>query len=201
MLAIIAAALYVSSNQIHIFEPTYLTLLWIDQLIPFLPNTVLIYVSEFFLFWAVYILSKDLTNANKYLYTFMTIQFVSCMIFWIWPTTFPRHLFPLPENLNAITYTIFSKLRVADSPASCAPSLHVSSCYVASFVFLNEQRRKLPFFFLWASLIAFSTLTTKQHYFIDVILGFLMAVITYWIFHRVVDYRKPRWMAGDQANR
>jgi len=94
-----------------------------------------------------------------------------------------------PEDLDALTYYAFGNLRIADSPANCAPSLHVSGVYMSSFIFLDEQREKFPFFFTWATCIALSTLTTKQHYFIDIATGFLMAVIMYWIFHRLVNYR------------
>ncbi|MCM2322222.1 MAG: phosphatase PAP2 family protein, partial [Oligoflexia bacterium] len=54
---------------------------------------------------------------------------------------------------------------------------------------LTEQRKKFPFFFLWATSIAVTTLTTKQHYIIDVVTGFLMSVIVYWFFHTFVTLR------------
>ncbi len=186
---ILAVVMYATSNHIHIFEPRYLPMWKIDEWIPFVPWTVWIYTSEYYFFIIVYVLSKNIQNTNKYLYSFLALQTVSVFIFWMWPTTYPRHLFPLPENLDPLTHTLFTHLRIADSPANCAPSLHVSSCYLSSFIYLDEQREKFPIFFIWATAVAITTLTTKQHYLLDVILGFIMAVIFYRIFHRYVRYQ------------
>ena len=191
VVGVITIFLYVTSNHYHLFEPMLLPMSGIDRIVPFMPNTVWIYTSEYFYFVVIYIFVKDFENANKFLYSFMALQIISVLIFWLWPTTFPRGNFPLPEDLNAVTYWLFSSVRTADTPANCAPSLHVSSCYLCSFIYLDDQREKFWFFFLWACAIAASTLTTKQHYLIDVVLGFLMAVIVYWVFHRLVQYR-PR---------
>lgn len=190
LFAVIATVLYMTTNHFHLFEPKLLPMWGIDLVVPFIPETVWIYTSEYYLFVFVYVLSKDLVNTNKYLYSFLGLQFVSVMIFTFWPTTFPRDLYPLPEDLDPFTQFLFTQLRLADSPASCAPSLHVSSCYLSSFIFLDEQRKKFPIFFLWATAVAITTLTTKQHYLLDVILGFLMAVIFYRIFHRYIPYRR-----------
>jgi membrane-associated phospholipid phosphatase len=160
-----------------------------DKAIPFLPHTVWIYTSEMFLFFSVYILSKDIVNANKYLYSFLALQIVSVAIFMAWPTTYPRELYPLPLDLDPWTTHIFNNLRGIDSPANCLPSLHVSSVYLSSFVYLDEQKKKFPFFFGWATAIALSTLTTKQHYIIDVVAGFGIALLMYLIFHRYVKYQ------------
>lgn len=187
----IASALYLSSNHYPIFTPIELKMTFIDQWVPFIPETVWIYVTEYPLFLVVYFTAKDYLNINKYMYSFLAMQSFAVLIFFLWPTTFPRGQFPLIEGeMDSLTYSIFSQLRVADTPNNCAPSLHVSSVYLSSFIFLDEQRSKFKWFFLWATLIAFSTLTTKQHYLIDLVTGLLMAILFYWIFHKLVPYRQ-----------
>lgn len=188
---IILATLYLTANHFHFFKPQLLPFSWVDSVVPFWPYTVWVYTSEYIFFIAVYMTCKDLVNLNKYVYSIFVLWLVSIIVFWIWPTTFPRELFALPEDLNSLTYLVFSGLRMIDTPANCCPSLHVSSVYLSSFIFLDDQRRKFPFFFLWATAIAASTLTTKQHYLIDVVTGFLMAGLTYWIFHKHVGYKLP----------
>ena len=192
----LATLLYLASNRYHFIEPRMLPMSWVDFAVPFVPKSVWIYASESMLFTVVYITCKNISNLNKYIYSFLTLQAVSVLIFWFWPTTYPRDQFPLPVDLDALTFYLFDSLRHADTPANCCPSLHVSSCYLSSFIFLDEQRGKFLFFFLWATAVAVSTLTTKQHYLIDVVTGFLMAVVMYWIFHRQVNYRDTL-----QANR
>jgi membrane-associated phospholipid phosphatase len=188
LLGVLASILYLPTNHFHLFTPQLLPFSWFDRLIPFLPRTVWIYISEYVFFIAVYFTCRDIVNLNKYFYSFLTLQTISVVIFCLWPTTYPRDLFPLPEDLDVLTHFAFSSLRHWDTPASCCPSLHVSSVYLSAFIFLDDQKRKFPFFFIWGTAIALSTLTTKQHYLVDVALGFLMAVASYWFFHKAVQY-------------
>lgn len=197
-LTVLAAFLYLSTNHIHLFAPQLLPMTWIDRATPFIPQTVFIYLSEYLLFFMVFLFCRERENMNRYAYAFLSLQTTSVVIFTFWPTTYPRELFPLPQDLDQLTWLVFGSLRDTDTPASCCPSLHVSSVYLSSFMFLSEQRRKFPFFFLWATAIAVTTLTTKQHYLVDVVTGFLMSVIFYWIFKNLVTYREP---FGAQAKR
>ncbi len=185
---IFATIIYLSSNHFLFFAPHYLPLTKLDRTIPFIPATIWLYLTEYFLFISTYLLCKDLTNLNKYLYSMMAIQIVSVIIFICWPTIYPRTNFSLPTDSHSLTVAIFTYLRTVDHPTSCLPSLHVSSCYLSAFIFLEEQREKFWFFFLWATLIASSTLTTKQHYIIDVVTGLMMAYIFYYLFHRYISY-------------
>lgn len=183
-------------NHFPWLPPRLLPMTWTDTTIPFLPYTFWLYTSEYLFFAVIYLACKSMMNLNKFLYSFLALQAISITIFWIWPTTYPRHLYPLmSDTLDPLTYATFSGLRQADSPNNCCPSLHVSSVYLCSFIYLEDTRKKFIFFLIWATAISISTLTTKQHYLVDVITGFSMACLFYWVFHR---YRKIRYF---QANR
>ena len=186
---LLGAVLYLGSNHFHFLEPRLLPMFWIDRTVPFVANTVWIYVSEYIYFITVYWLCRDWENASRLFCSFFTLQVLSVLIFCLWPTTYPRGDFPLPADLNLLTKMLFTTLRQTDTPASCCPSLHVSSVYLCSFVFLREQRSKFKWIFLWSTLIALSTLTTKQHYGIDVVAGLGMAILVYWFFQTQVDFR------------
>lgn len=187
---IASAFLYLTSNWFHLFHPRLLPFSWVDQVTPFVPLTLWLYLSEYLFFIAVFVCAKDMINLNKFIYAFFAQQIFSVLIFWIFPTTYPRDLFPVPEGTDAFTLYAFQSLRSVDTPANCCPSLHVSSVFICSFIYLNEQRKKFPFFFIWATLIALSTLTTKQHYFIDVVSGALLAFAAYGIFYKLARYRE-----------
>jgi membrane-associated phospholipid phosphatase len=187
---IIGAIIYLASNHFLLFTPHYLPLTPVDNAIPFIPATVWIYITEYFLFAVAYLMCHDLLNLNKYLYSMMTMQIVSIIIFMLYPTIYPRAQFPLPQDTHSLTIQLFNHFRMVDKPTNCFPSLHISSCYLSAFNFLDEQRKKFWFFFLWATVIGISTLTTKQHYLIDVVAGLLMAYIFYWLFHRIIPYKK-----------
>ncbi len=187
---VISGVLYLLANHFHFVEPRLLPMTWVDLNVPFLPNTFWIYNSEYIYFILIYAICRDITNLNRYVYSFLALLLVSVVIFDVWPTIYPRGGYALPDDLNSITRDAFNGLRKIDTPANCCPSLHVSGVYLSSFVFLNEQRSKFFFFFTWGTLIAISTLTTKQHYLADVISGFGMAVLFHWLFFKVVQYRK-----------
>lgn len=187
-LYIASFTLYIAANRIHLYPPQLLPTTWLDSATPFLPNTVWIYISEYLFFAVVFFNSRDIRNLNKYFYSFVSLLIISITFFWIWPTTYPRDMFPLLDDLNPLTHFAFSTLRAFDTPASCCPSIHVGAVFLSSFIFLDDQRHKFPIFFIWATMIAVSTLTTKQHYAVDVIAGLFMAVSMYWIFHKLVSY-------------
>ena len=190
---IIGTLLYSSSNHLLLFETQLLNMTEFDQNVPFLPWTFWIYISEYLFFYAVYQLVTQPNLWSKCLYAAFTLQVTSIIIFFLWPTIYPRELFPIPESTSSITRWTFTEFRKLDAPTNCAPSLHVSTCYLLSFIFLNEARWKFIFIFIWASAVAVTTMTTKQHYLIDVIWGFGMAVLVYVVFFKLFAYvRKAR---------
>jgi membrane-associated phospholipid phosphatase len=191
----VATGMYILCNRYHLFEPRMLPMGWVDQNTPLMPWTVWVYLSEYVFFAAVYTCVKDLEKLNQYFYSFLALQTVSCVIFVLWPTTFPRELYPLTAD-SSLTYSTFAGLRSNDRPSNCCPSLHVSAVYLSTFLFTRTRRGLFPFFFAWATAISLSTLTTKQHYLVDVVAGFLMALLFHWWFSSCVFYR---W--GAQAKR
>ena len=178
------AILYLTSNHFHIFRPRLLPLSRIDVAVPFVPQTVWLYVSEYLYGLVIYWSYRDTLNLNKCIYAVFSLLVTCVLVFWLWPTTFSRDLFPLPENIDPVTCLVLTALRRADSPANCFPSFHVGSVYLSCFLLSNEGRRKFRFFLVWATAISLSTLTLKQHYFVDVVSGFGLAVIFYCVFRR-----------------
>lgn len=186
--------LFSPTNHFHLFKPTLLPFTPIDRNVPFMPYSMWIYISDYVFFFVAFFVAKDILTLNKYLYALFFLLIATVIVFILFPTTYPRDLYPLPGDLDPLTFYSFNMLRILDSPASCLPSHHVSSCFLTSFIYLHDQKEKFPLFFGWATLIAISTLTTKQHYFVDVVGGFGMASISYWVFFKWANYK------GAQAN-
>ena len=186
---LVGGSLYLLANHFPLFPAHLLRMTSLDRAVPFVPQTVWIYNSDMILFFSAYIICKDMANASKYLYSFIALLIPSVAIFFLWPTTYPRYLFPLPPTLDPWTTKFFDALRNVDAPSNCLPSLHVSISYLSAFVYLDEQKEKFPLFFGWATLIALSTLTTKQHYVADVVTGLGLAITIYFIFRYLVRYK------------
>lgn len=186
-----AYALYYATNHFPQFEPHLLPMSWVDEHAPFLPWTVLIYTSEYFYFAFVYILLRRDDNINKYLYSYFFAQIVACVIFFLFPVTYPRELFPIPADTSFWLQGVWTWLRKADAPTNCLPSLHVASVYLSAFAFITDKQMKLFWtFFIWSTLIALTTLTTKQHYLIDIVTGITLAIACYQWFHHKQQYKR-----------
>jgi membrane-associated phospholipid phosphatase len=177
-----AAILYLASNHFHIFRPRLLPLSRIDMAVPFVPQTVWLYVSEYIYFVVIYWSFRDILNLNKFVYAVFAFLIGCVLVFWLWPTVISRDLFPLPQNLDPLTRLVLTALRRVDSPANCFPSFHVGSVCLSCFIISSEGRWKFRFFLVWAIGICLSTLTLKQHYFVDVVSGLGLAVIFYYAF-------------------
>jgi len=187
----IAYALYYATNHFPVFEPRLLPLSWVDQHSPFLPWTVIIYVSEYFYFAFVYILLRKSDNINQYLYSYFVAQIIACAVFFFYPVTYPRELFPVPTDIPMWLQNVWIWLRKADAPTNCLPSLHVASVFLSAFAFITDKQMKLFWtFFIWSSLIALSTLTTKQHYLVDIVTGITLAICCYQWFHHKQSYKR-----------
>lgn len=179
-------ALYFLSSLFHYGQAGYFALTNIDRSVPFLPWTSFIYVMLYPFLIYMYFEVKCFDNLNKALYAFFFLIVISCGIFVVYPVAYPRDFFPLPFT-NSIGVNLLRGIRMLDRPVNCFPSLHVSSVYLFTLAFLHESRKKFWVCFLISTLISASTLTTKQHYIVDVIAGVFFAAVIYFLIWKSTD--------------
>ncbi len=173
--------LYQLTNRMHLFEPRLLEFGAVDHAMPFWPWTVWIYFTEYAFFVYAYFWMKDLRLVTRYYYAYMLILFVSVTVFLFYPVTFPRADYPAVGDSISVWALNFLRNNM-DAPANCLPSLHVSSCFISSLCFWQESRKRAIFLCFWSCLVAISTMTTKQHYFVDVWTALLLTAFSYWLF-------------------
>jgi membrane-associated phospholipid phosphatase len=181
---------YSVPNHYHLFTPQLLSLTAFERSIPLIPWTIFVYVSEYWLFVSAYIIFDDELNRNRFIWCYFGVLLIGAFFFVLLPTTYPRVDYPLPTDISALTYRVFTALRAADDPSNCFPSMHVACCYITAFSFLpkEESRFKFRLYFVWATAVALSTLSTKQHYIVDVAGGITLALISYWVFFKRTKY-------------
>lgn len=169
-------ALYMFTNQVHWREPFFLPLSALDRMVPVVPWTVWVYHSQFAFLFTCFLLMKSPGTVRRTLKAMSIASCVAFTIFMIYPTTYPRPA-ELIGGISGIHGAGFRLLYGMDSPANCFPSLHVALAAIAALGVAEDRPTMGRGAVLWASFIMASTLTTKQHYAIDIPAGLVIAVL------------------------
>jgi membrane-associated phospholipid phosphatase len=178
---VVFCVLYLLTGNFHLRVPTMLTPSAIDEKTPFLAWTVWIYNSQFFFLAISIYLMREPLNLSRTLYAMALVSLFSFVTFTVFPTTLPRDY----ATGTGITAKAFQSLYAIDSSSNCFPSLHVALAWLAALGVWQERRSLGMVICLWAVLITISTMTTKQHYFIDVIAGLFLAALFRMLLMRV----------------
>ncbi|WP_218110026.1 phosphatase PAP2 family protein [Oligoflexus tunisiensis] len=162
-------------------QPSYLPLTSVDRAIPLLPWTLLIYASDYpFLLWILLSLKNPEDFSTAY-YRIIAGTIMSFSVFLIFPTVYPRPSIPMEPFWS----DVFLYLHFLDQPTNCFPSLHVSITLIGAASLHPWKRWVRVSGYLWAIAICLSTLTTKQHYALDVIGGMFVAMASIWLTSRL----------------
>jgi membrane-associated phospholipid phosphatase len=180
--AALAGLGYYLTNHFHFFEPVELSFFAFEHHIPLMPWSIWPYLTMYSFTAFLLITLRDEENLNRMGMALIATQLIAFIVFTLYPTTYPR---PSVIDLSGADYfsrNMFLSLWNADNPANCCPSLHVANSILAAMGFWYEQRKKFVPYMVWALIICFTTLTTKQHYFWDVIWGIILALLTTFLF-------------------
>lgn len=185
--------LYVFTGRIHLRTASLPPIWDVDRFIPFIGWTVWVYHTQFiFLLLSVGAL-KTRSSISRTLWSMALASALSFCIFLFYPTTLPR---PLIET-EGLTAQAFQFLYSIDSASNCFPSLHVALACLAALGIMEERRRWGLLAIVWAGLICLSTMTTKQHYFADVIGGVCVAVVCRLLAKSASQAGEPLAETGD----
>ena len=176
-------------------EPHVLPLTAFDRAVPFVPWTVWLYGS---ITWACLLawLTLPSRSDGARLLTAIGLASLTCAaVFLLVPTSFPRELYPLLE-LEGATAREMTRLRAADSPSNCLPSLHVALAWAIALTWsdgfaTNETKPALRvatrgLALTWALMIGVTTLTTKQHFVVDVPTGAAVGLGAWWAARKLI---------------
>lgn len=163
----------------------------VDNMIPFRPEWVLIYVLSF-PFWAIsYILAaRENTRQDWFRFVFadMLAKTICGIIFIAFPTTNVR---PEIEG-SGLLCSLMALIYLLDPPLDLFPSIH---CMVSMLCWLGIRKcENIPLWYrnftlVFAILIFASTQFTKQHYIVDVFGGVLLAIGCYYLSRRSNGYK------------
>jgi membrane-associated phospholipid phosphatase len=186
--AMLAAQIYLFTNTPG--APT-LALWEIDRRVPYIELSVIGYISIYLLMLWACLRITDMKFATQYLCFWMLLQFTAMFVYLLFPVSYPREIFTQTQRSDSAITEFIQFWHRLDGPANCLPSLHVSTSIMAFLAFTRRARSGEAFSVLstvFASSLSIvtiiSTLTFKQHYFVDLLGGALQAGIVYWLVFR-----------------
>ncbi len=148
----------------------------VDRAIPFSPGWVWAYLSLYGLLGAGW-LAATRAELWRYAAGYAVILAAALLCFLLWPVASPRPAV-LPDA------AVFDAVAFLDLTTNTVPSLHVAfAVYHARLV---ERLVAPPVWaraglWLWVAAIAYATLATKQHWFVDVPTGALLGGVGDWL--------------------
>ncbi|MDT8976211.1 phosphatase PAP2 family protein [Paenibacillus sp. chi10] len=163
----------------------------LDQEIPFIPAFIIPYVI-----WYPYILTVLVLvfrkQRNVYYRTLLSLcaGLVICyMVYAVYQTTVPRPEIGEPGLLTALVQLVYQ----TDAPFNCFPSIHVFTSYLMiKAVSDPDSQHRFPYLraivliLSWAIIV--STLFVKQHVFMDVAAGIVVADLVYNLIRKWLSY-------------
>ena len=153
--------------------PTYVPEIALDRIIPLQPAWMLVYGSLYvFVILLPLLVVRQHDLLRRAMQAYLMVMGVAYAGFLMYPTAAPRPSVVPGDGFAAWTLQMAYAI---DPPYGCFPSLHVAYAFVSAFTCARVHRGVGIAALLWAGLIGFSTLYTKQHYIVDVVAGALLA--------------------------
>lgn len=168
-----------------------------DAKIPFLPATVVIYLSLYPLFLVAAISVRGL-RFERMMARLLLASGICHLGFVFWTAHYPRP--PASAWQNSFFAPIFDALMSADPPGNTFPSLHVTMATLLAVALFRTPGQIV--WVLWSFAIGISTMTVKQHFIWDWAAGVVVALsvhlfMSYWEarvdFVEVAEKERRRW--------
>ncbi|MFA6287305.1 MAG: phosphatase PAP2 family protein [Opitutaceae bacterium] len=166
--------LYFAVLNHPVFPVTTMPLTAPDRWIGFQPPALIAYIS----LWVYVPLLPSLLAERRELFAYAratgVLSVIGLLIFIVWPTTIPR------PDIDWSQHPSVAFLKTMDASGNACPSLHVAFAVFTAFWFsrvlvqLEANRIVHTANLLWAAVIIYSTLATKQHVAVDALAGSLL---------------------------
>lgn len=166
----------------------------LDRALPLMPSWALVYgtLYLFLILLPIFVVRQD-EQIRRTVFAYLLIWITAYVFFVVYPTAAPR-----PAKVIGEGFAVWGlrALYSSDPPYNCFPSLHVAHSFVSALACYRVHRSLGIVATICATLVALSTLFTKQHYILDVIAGVFLAFVAYVIFLR--NYPREQVPAFDR---
>jgi len=153
----------------------------LDRMMPVQPAWSVIYLSYLLSPFLPLLIMRQEEHIRRTFLAWLMGWSVGYVCFLVYPTIAPR-----TDEVSGTGFFVWFLQGIydADPPRNCFPSLHVATVFVAALSCWHVHRGVGLAAGIWASLIAVSTVFTKQHYVADVISGIFLAGVAWAMFLR-----------------
>ena len=190
LIPLLFSGLWFSLLEKSILIPKYILHVKLDDYIPYIPLFVVPYVLWYLyiLVPAIFLFFKAPSEFTKMAIFLTAGMAVACTIYTLFPNG--QALRPMLKNYDEPLVRLIRLIYSNDSPANCAPSIHViySVAAHAAISFYNNNRKRIVWInaasFVLAGACILSTVFIKQHSVIDLIMGLIFSVLLYRFIYR-----------------
>jgi membrane-associated phospholipid phosphatase len=162
--------------------------LWIDAYIPFVPQFIYFY----FLYYLWVLIVLPILNERESFYhaaaAFTIIQAAAITTFIVFPSFMVR-----PEVVgDSLAHEMVRFIYREDKGFNLVPSLHVGHSTLIALFFRAYKPKHFPWVAFGTLMISVSTVLVKQHYIIDIPIGFLFALGSFYLASPVTQWVASR---------
>jgi membrane-associated phospholipid phosphatase len=150
-----------------------------ERFIPFVPLMIIPYMSInlFFVCGPFICQSRDELHVLAKRITFAIFIAGACFLL------MPLRLSAVRPQSDGWEGAIFKFLYIFDQPSNLFPSLHITFRTILADLYARHTKGVVRVAsHVWFILIGFSTLLTYQHHFVDIVGGFILAAICFYLF-------------------
>jgi lathosterol oxidase len=183
------ATVYYGSMHFVFHMPIELRVSFIDEMLGYNNLFAYVYLSFFFLI-LISILKSDV-HESKQCATAIVLNSIAASFFFIFmPTKIPDYYYHAGPGMST---GILEFIRSRDMNLNCFPSLHISNALSAVYFFnLKRTQPVKTLFWIWFALIACSVISTKQHFFYDILGGMILGIINIFIVKKLFRQAIPQ---------
>jgi len=179
-LAALQSLVYFGIGHLHLNRSTELLRTRLDDALPFWPWTAWCYLP----FYAgVFILAiagfRRRALFNRAVLAVFVVMAIGAMGHIFIGAEYPRPVLHPPYA--DISAAFLASVQHIDPPGNVFPSLHVAHTTMLALLLIKDRPRLGLVTLIMATMLALSTLTTKQHFLADVVSGYALAFFGRWL--------------------
>jgi membrane-associated phospholipid phosphatase len=174
--AFTCSGIYLGTNEIAAQRTSFYQLYFeFEREIPMVPWMIHIYNSFHILLFMNFLIIKDPLKIKAIAISLISSSAIASVFFLLFPAELG---FSRTENIQGYEFW-YNALHWLDHPHNLVPSLHITFSALSAYVISTEMGSVFLrlIFLLWFLLICSSIVLVHQHHLIDIVSGFVLAVL------------------------